>query len=251
MTLGLGLTFLYLPIALVILYSFNASRLVTVWGGFSTHWYATLLQNEQLLRSAWTSLEIAFVSGFLAAWLGTCAALALTHRISFSGRTLFAAMIYAPLVMPEAIMGLALLLMFVAFDLERGFWTVVIAHTTLTLCFVTVIVQARLSEIDPSLQEAAKDLGAGPAAVFFTVTLPLIWPAVLAGFLLAATISLDDLVIASFTSGPASTTLPMRLYSQVRIGVTPEINALSSLMIGAVALALILVAVLQRRSKAL
>lgn len=224
--------FLYVPIALLILYSFNASKLVTVWGGFSTKWYFSLLENQQLVAAAWTSLRVAVTSAVLATALGTFAAVALARRGRFRGRTAFASMIYAPMVMPEVVIGLALLLLFVAIDLERGFWTVVIAHATLGMCFVSVVVYARLARFDRSLEEAAMDLGASPLLAFFLVTLPLIAPSVIAGFLLAFTISLDDFVLASFTTGPGSTTLPMRIYSAVRLGVTPEINAISTLIIG-------------------
>jgi len=224
--------FLYVPIGLLILFSFNASKLVTVWGGFSTQWYVALLQNDQLIASAWISLKVALVSGLLATVLGTFAAIALARFGRFRGRTAFASMIYAPMVMPEVVIGLALLLLFVSIDLERGFWTVVIAHATLGMCFVSVVVYARLARFDRSLEEAAMDLGAGPLQTFCLVTLPLIAPSVIAGFLLAFTISLDDFVLASFTTGPGSTTLPMRIYSSVRLGVTPEINAISTLVIG-------------------
>ncbi len=227
--------FLYVPIGLVVLYSFNASKLVTVWGGFSTRWYGALLQNDQLVAAAWMSLKVALTSACLATFLGTLAALALARQGRFAGRNLFTAMIYAPMVLPEVIIGLALLLLFVSLDIERGFWTVVIAHATLGMCFVSVIVYARLSSFDRSLEEAAMDLGAGPLQTFGLVTLPLIAPSVAAGFLLAFTISLDDFVLASFTTGPGSTTLPMRIYSAVRLGVSPEINAMSTLIIGFVA----------------
>jgi putrescine transport system permease protein len=226
-----GFAFLYLPIALLVLYSFNASRLVTVWGGFSTRWYAELLGNSQLLESARISLLIALVSAALSAILGFCAAYALSRAGRFKGRPTFSALVYAPLVMPEVITALALLLMFVALGIERGFWTVVIAHTTIGMCFVCVVVMARLSDIDRGLEEAAADLGAPPLAVLRHVTLPLAAPAIVAGFLLAFTLSLDDFVLAQFVSGPGSTTLPMRIYSQVRLGVSPQINAISTLMI--------------------
>jgi putrescine transport system permease protein len=227
--------FLYVPIGLLVLYSFNASKLVMVWGGFSTRWYVSLLENEQLVSSAWTSLRVAVTSGVLATILGTLAAFALARYGRFRGRTILASMIFAPMVMPEVVIGLALLLLFVSIDIERGFWTLVIAHATLGMCFVSVVVYARLVRFDRSLEEAAMDLGASPAQTFFLVTLPLIAPSVVAGFLLAFTISLDDFVLASFTTGPGSTTLPMRIYSSVRLGVTPEINAISTLIIGFVA----------------
>ena len=247
--LAVGFGFLYVPIALVVLYSFNASRLVTVWGGFSTHWYVSLFENEALLQAASVSLRVAVVAGACSTVLGTCAAFALQRFGRFPARSLFAGLVYAPLVMPEVIIGLSLLLLFVGLGIDRGFWTIVAGHTTLGLCFVAVVVQARLSGFDRSLEEAAQDLGASPARVFRTITLPLILPAMLAGFLLAFTLSLDDFVIASFTSGPGSTTLPMRIYSQVRLGLTPEINAISTLLIGFVGAAL-LVASLVNRLKA-
>jgi putrescine transport system permease protein len=246
-TLALGLAFLYLPILILIVFSFNASRLVTVWGGFSTQWYAALLSNQPLLDAAWISLRIAFISALLATLLGTLAAIALVRHGRFRGRALFTGMIYAPLVMPEVITGLSLLLFFVAVDLDRGFWTVTLAHTTLTMCFVTVIVQARLVAFDRSLEEAAMDLGAPPLKTFLVITLPLIAPSVAAGFLLAFTLSLDDLVLASFTSGPNATTLPMRIYSQVRLGVTPEINAACTILIALVALVVVLSSLMGKR----
>jgi putrescine transport system permease protein len=245
--LTLGLAFLYLPILLLVVYSFNASRLVTVWGGFSTRWYAALFANEALVDAAWVTLQVGLLSATAATVLGTLAAVALVRFGRFPGRTLFTGLVYAPMVMPEVITGLALLLFFVAVDLDRGFWTVVAAHTTLTLCFVTVVVQARLVSADPSLEEAATDLGATPLRAFLTVTLPLIAPAVAAGFLLAFTLSLDDLVLASFNTGPGATTLPIRIYSQVRLGVSPEINALSTILIGFVALGVTAAALVTKR----
>lgn len=249
LVLAFGFAFLYVPIALVVIFSFNASRLVTVWGGFSIRWYAELLDNRQLVDSAWMSIEVAVTSAALATILGTCAAVALARYGNFRTRIFVTVGIYAPLVMPEVIIGLALLMTFVSLGLERGFWTVVIAHATLGLCYVAVIVRARFADLDRALEEAAMDLGAGPMATFFRITLPLIAPSVIAGFLLAATISLDDLIIASFTSGPGSTTLPMRIYSAVRLGVTPQINAISTLMIGFVGVALVLFALAMSRLK--
>ena len=234
--LGLGLAFLYLPIAILVIYSFNASRLVTVWAGWSTRWYAELLHDEAMLNAAWTSLRVAFLSASAATVLGTLAALSLVRMGRFRGRLLFSAMIYAPLILPEVITGLSLLLLFVAVAIDRGFWTIVVAHTTLTMGFVTVIVQARLLGFDRSIEEAALDLGAPPAKTFFLITLPLIAPAVAAGWMLAFTLSLDDLVIASFTTGPGATTLPIRIYSEVRLGVKPEINAICTIFIGVVTL---------------
>jgi putrescine transport system permease protein len=232
--LVLGFAFIYAPIALIVLYSFNASKLVTVWGGFSLRWYPALLDNRQLLDSAMLSLKIAVVSGALSTLLGGLAGLALGQR-ALRGRSALAALVYAPMVMPEATIGLALLLLFVALGMDRGFLTIVIAHTTLGMCFVAVVVAARMKTFDHGLREAAMDLGASPLVAFFTVTLPLIAPALVAGFLLAFTISLDDVVLASFASGPGSSTLPMRIYSQMRLGVTPEINVISTLLLVSVA----------------
>jgi putrescine transport system permease protein len=249
-SLVVGLAFLYVPILVLVAYSFNASRLVTVWGGFSIRWYGDLFGNSALLEAASVSLRIALVSSVAATVLGTLAALALVRYGRFRGRTLFTGMVYAPMVMPEVITGLSLLLLFVAMDLDRGFWTVTLAHTTLTMCFVAVVVQARLVSFDRSLEEAAMDLGAPPVKTFFVVTLPLIAPAIGAGFLLAFTLSLDDLVIASFTSGPGATTLPMRIYGQVRLGVTPEINAASTILIALVAAAVVTATLLSKRATA-
>jgi putrescine transport system permease protein len=245
--LTLGFAFLYLPMLILVVFSFNASRLVTVWGGFSTQWYGALFRNQALIDAAWVTVRIALLSATLATVLGTLAAVALTRYGRFRGRALFTGLVYAPMVMPEVITGLALLLLFVAIGFDRGFWTIMLAHTTFTLCFVAVVVQARLVTFDRSLEEAAQDLGATPLRVFFTVTLPLIAPAVLAGFLLAFTLSLDDLVIASFTSGPGATTLPMRIYSQVRLGVTPEINAASTILIALVTVAVLTAALVTKR----
>jgi len=211
-------------------------------------WEAAL--DGSLLEAAWVTVRIALLSASLATVLGTLAALALTRYGRFPGRTLFTGMVYAPMVMPEVITGLSLLLFFVAIGLDRGFWTITLAHTTLTMCFVTVVVQSRLMTFDRSLEEAAMDLGAPPLRTFFAVTLPLIAPSIVAGFLLAFTLSLDDLVIASFTSGPGATTLPMRIYSQVRLGVTPEINAASTILVGIVTLGVIVAALLTKRSTA-
>jgi putrescine transport system permease protein len=247
-SLALGVAFLYLPIAILVIYSFNASRLVTVWGGWSMRWYAALIEDRAMLEAAANSLGIAFLSAAAATLLGTMAALALTRFGRFRGRLPFSAMIYAPLVMPEVITGLSLLLLFVALDVDRGFLTITAAHTTLTMCFVTVVVQSRLASFDRSLEEAAMDLGATPFWTFMTVTLPLIAPAVAAGFLLAFSLSLDDLVIASFTTGPGATTLPIRIYSEVRLGVKPEINAICTLLISVVAVAIFGAAWLGRRS---
>jgi putrescine transport system permease protein len=234
-SLALGLAFLYLPIVILVIYSFNASRLVTVWGGWSLRWYSEFFNDRAMLDAAWMSIRVAVCSATLATLLGTLAAVALSRGERFKGRTLFSGMLYAPLVMPEVISGLSLLLLFVALNAERGFWTVTIAHTTLTMCFVAVVVQSRLGVLDRSLEEAAMDLGCNPARAFLAVTLPLILPAIAAGWMLAFTLSLDDLVIASFTTGPGSATLPIRIYSEVRLGVKPEINAICTLVIGLIA----------------
>jgi putrescine transport system permease protein len=248
--IAFGLAFLYLPILILVIYSFNASRLVTVWAGWSTRWYASLLDNEAMLEAAWISLRIAFVSACVATVLGTLAAVALVRAGRFRGRILFSGLVYAPLVLPEVITGLALLLLFVAVDIERGFWTVTIAHTTLTMGFVTVVVQARLLDFDRSLEEAAMDLGCPPLRTFMTVTLPLILPAIAAGWVLAFMLSLDDLVIASFTTGPGATTLPIRIYSEVRLGVKPEINAICTIIVGVVATGIIAASLLTKLSGA-
>jgi putrescine transport system permease protein len=249
-TLVLGMAFLYLPIAVLVIYSFNASQLVAVWGGWSLRWYAALIDDAALVESAFISIRLALVSASAATLLGTLAALALARFHRFRGRLLFAGMIYAPLVMPEVITGLSLLLLFVAMAVDRGFWTVAIAHTTTAMCFVTMIVQARLVDFDVSLEEAAMDLGAPPLRTFLSVTLPLILPAVVAAWMLAFALSLDDLVIASFTTGPGATTLPIRIYSQVRLGVKPEMNAVCSIMVGVVGIAVIAAGVLAKLSAA-
>ena len=234
-----GFAFLYAPIVLLVIYSFNASRLVTVWAGFSTRWYAALLTDEQMVASALVSLKVAALSAAIATVNGTLAAFALERFGGFRTRSIFVGAIYAPIVMPEVILGLSLLLLFVAFGIGRGFWTIVAAHATLTMCFATVVVRARLAGLDLSLEEAAMDLGAGPVSTFLRIVLPLLAPALVSAYMLALILSLDDLVIASFVSGPGSTTLPMRIYSQVRLGVSPEINAMSSLLLGVVGLALL------------
>ena len=249
-SLALGLAFLYLPIVILVIYSFNASRLVTVWGGWSVRWYAELFHDRAMLDAASMSFRVATVSATIATLLGTLAAVALSRGERFKGRTLFSGMLYAPLVMPEVITGLSLLLLFVALNAERGFWTVTIAHTTLTMCFVAVVVQSRLGPLDRSLEEAAMDLGCGPARAFLRVTLPLILPAIAAGWMLAFTLSLDDLVIASFTTGPGSATLPIRIYSEVRLGVKPEINAICTLIIGLIAMVIVVASFASKLSSA-
>lgn len=243
----LGFAFLYLPIVLLIIFSFNESRLVTVWAGFSTKWYGELFRNQGLMDAAWVTLRVGFISATVATVLGTMAAIALTRYTRFRGRVLFSGMVFAPLVMPEVITGLSLLLLFVAIGLDRGFLTVTLAHITFSMCFVAVVVQSRLLTFDRSLEEAAMDLGAPPVRTFFYITLPVILPAVVSGWMLAFTLSLDDLVIASFTSGPGATTLPMKIYSQVRLGVTPEINAACTILIGIVALGVIAASLVNKR----
>src|SRR5690348_11698278 len=249
-SLTLGLAFLYLPIVILVIYSFNASRLVTVWGGWSLRWYREFFRDKAMIDAAWMSLGVAATSATIASLLGTLAAVALSRGEAFRGRTLFSGMLYAPLVMPEVITGLSLLLLFVAIDAERGFWTVTIAHTTLTMCFVAVVVQSRLASIDRSLEEAAMDLGCDPPRAFLAVTLPLIVPAIAAGWMLAFTLSLDDLVIASFTTGPGSATLPIRIYSEVRLGVRPEINAICTLVIALIAVVIIVASLAAKISNA-
>ncbi|PDS76854.1 ABC transporter permease subunit [Rhizobium sp. L43] len=243
----LGFAFLYLPIVLLVIFSFNESKLVTVWGGFSTKWYVSLLSNQGLLDAAWVTIRVGLLSATAATILGTMAALTLVRYTRFRGRMLFSGMIYAPLVMPDVITGLSLLLLFVAIGFDRGFWTITLAHTTLTMCFVAVVVQSRLLSFDHSIEEAAQDLGAPPVRTFFEITLPIIAPAVISGWILAFTLSLDDLVIASFTSRPGATTLPMRIYSQVRLGVTPEINAVCTILIGIVAVGVICASIVTKR----
>ncbi|MBS9719437.1 ABC transporter permease subunit [Tianweitania sp. BSSL-BM11] len=242
-----GFAFLYLPIVLLIIYSFNASRLVTVWAGFSTQWYVELWHNQALLDAAWVTLRVGLVSASAATVLGTMAALALTRYTRFRGRLLFSGMVFAPLVMPEVITGLSLLLLFVAIGIDRGIMTVTLAHITFSMCFVAVVVQSRLLTFDRSLEEAAMDLGATPVKTFFAITLPVIAPAIVSGWMLAFTLSLDDLVIASFTSGPGATTLPMKIYSQVRLGVTPEINAICTILIAIVATGVLIASVVNKR----
>jgi putrescine transport system permease protein len=242
--LSFGYAFLYLPMLWLVIYSFNSNKMMTVWGGFSTRWYGTLLQNEALMSAAKNSLIVATLSATLAVVVGTLCGLALTRLGRFRGRTLLAALTSMPLVMPEVMLGLSALLLFVSLETmfgwpTRGLGTVTIAHVTLCSCYVTVVVQSRLSQMDDSLEEAAMDLGAKPWKVFMKITLPLIAPSLVAGWLLAFTLSLDDLVVSSFTSGPGATTLPMAVYSKVRLGLSPEINALATMIVVLVALALV------------
>ena len=247
-SLTLGFAFLYLPMLLLVIYSFNASKLVTVWAGFSTKWYGELFRNEAFLDAAYVTLRVALFSSLLATVLGTMAAYTLVRAGRFPGRTLFSGMIYAPLVMPEVITGLSLLLLFIAIGMDRGVMTIVLAHTTFAMCYVSVVVSARLASFDRSLEEAALDLGCTPFEAFRLVTLPVIAPAVISGWLLAFTLSLDDLVIASFTSGPSATTLPIKLWSSIRLGVSPEINALSTILISIVAVGVISASLISKRA---
>ena len=233
---------------ILVVYSFNESKLVTVWAGFSTKWYGELFQNEAFLDAAWVTLKVAVFSSTIATVLGTMGAYVLVRAGRFSGRTLFSGMIYAPLVMPEVITGLSLLLLFIGIGLDRGVLTIVLAHTTFSMAYVSVVVSARLVSFDRSLEEAALDLGATPFDAFRLVTLPIIAPAVISGWLLAFTLSLDDLVIASFTSGPSATTLPIKIFSAVRLGVSPEINALSTIMISVVAVGVIAASLISKNA---
>jgi len=247
-SLTLGFAFLYIPMLILILFSFNESKLVTVWSGFSTKWYGELMQNEAMLQAAWVTIKVAVISSSIATVLGTMAAYVMVRSGRFLGRTLFSGMIYAPLVMPEVITGLSLLLLFIGIGLDRGVLTIVLAHTTFSMCYVSVVVSSRLATFDMSLEEAARDLGCSQAQAFRLVTLPIIAPAVVSGWLLAFTLSLDDLVIASFTTGPAATTLPIKIFSAVRLGVSPEINALSTIMIGIVTVGVISASLVSKRA---
>ncbi|MFM9857081.1 ABC transporter permease subunit [Pseudoxanthobacter sp. M-2] len=248
-----GFVFLYGPILLMMAYSFNASRLATVWGGFSTKWYGELFANKMVIDAALLSLQIAAVSATVATVLGTMAGIALARFGRFRGRLLFSGMVTAPLVMPEVITGLSLLLLFVALEgsfgwpAGRGMMTITIAHITFSMAYVAVVIQSRLAMVDVSLEEAAMDLGSRPARVLFDITLPLLAPAMVSGWLLAFTLSLDDLVIATFTSGPGATTLPMLIFSKVRLGLTPDINALATIIIVVVTTVVVLGTVISNR----
>ncbi|WP_409455496.1 ABC transporter permease subunit [Neisseria sp.] len=242
-----GLAFLYIPLVMLVVYSFNESNLVTVWSGFSTKWYSRLLQNDEILSAAWLSLRIACVASFAAVILGTMAGYALARIKRFRGSTLFAGMVSAPMVMPDVITGLSLLLLIIQVQsmlqgwmgteiawLDRGFFTIFLGHTTLCMAYITVVIRSRLMELDQSLEEAAMDLGARPLKIFFTITLPLIAPAIASGFLLGITLSLDDLVITSFLSGPGSSTLPQVIFSKIKRGLDPQMNVLATIMIAIV-----------------
>jgi len=251
----LGYGFLYIPILTLIIFSFNDSRQVTVWQGFSTKWYVSLLRDEALLKSAWVSLQVATFAATFAVILGTFSAVALVRLGRFKGRRFFGILTTAPLVMPEVITGLALLLLFVGFEQTigwpkgRGILTITTAHVTLCMAYVTILVRGRLSDMDRSLEEAALDLGARPSKVFFTITLPLIFPALLSGWLLAFALSLDDLVIAIFVAGPGSSTLPMVIFSSIRFGISPQINALATIIITVVAMGVMIAGWLMHRKK--
>ena len=247
-SLTLGFAFLYVPMLILVVYSFNESKLVTVWAGFSTKWYGELFRNEAFLDAAGVTVRVAFISATIATVLGTMAAYVMVRGGRFFGRTLFSGMIYAPLVMPEVITGLSLLLLFIAIGLDRGVLTIVLAHTTFAMCYVSVVVSSRLVTFDRSVEEAALDLGCTPFDAFRSVTLPIIAPAVISGWLLAFTLSLDDLVIASFTAGPSATTLPIKIFSSVRLGVSPEINALSTILIAIVATGVITASLVSKRA---
>lgn len=250
-----GYALLYVPILSVVIYSFNDSRLVTLWGGFSLRWYKSLLQNEELLEAAWLSLRIAVISATLATAFGALIALALQRVRRLGGRLLLSGMVTAPLVMPEIITGLSLLFLFISmadligWPMSRGATTITIAHITFSMAYVVVVVRSRLASMDQSLEDAAMDLGGRPVAVFFDVTAPLLLPALVSGWLLAFTLSLDDLVISSFVSGPGATTLPMLIFSKVRLGVTPDINAITTVIIVMVGVAVTLAALLSRRRR--
>ena len=244
--LFLGLAFLYIPLIVLVVYSFNDSKLVTIWGGFSTKWYAKLLNNDQILEAAWLSLRIAVVSSLAATVLGTLAGYALARIKRFRGSTLFAGMVSAPMVMPDVITGLSMLLLIIQVQtmlqgifgntssFGNGFFTIFLGHATLCMAYITVVIRARLAELDQSLEEAAMDLGARPLKIFFVITLPLIMPAIVSGFLLGVTLSLDDLVTTSFLSGPGSSTLPQVIFSKIKLGLDPQMNVLATIIIAIV-----------------
>jgi putrescine transport system permease protein len=253
--LAFGFAFLYVPILSMIFFSFNSSKLVTVWAGFSTKWYGALFHDSQMLNAAKLSIKIASLNATGAVILGTVAGLVLARFGRFKGRTLLSGMTTAPLVMPEVITGLSLLLLFVAMEQffgwpqGRGVTTITLAHITFSMAYVTVVVQSRLTTFDEALEEAAMDLGARPAKVFFVITLPIILPAIISGWLLAFTLSWDDLVITSFVSGPGSTTLPMLIFSKVRLGVSPDINALATILVLIVTIGIVASALWMQRQE--
>ena len=253
--LAFGFAFFYIPIISMIFFSFNRSRLATVWGGFSTQWYGRLFKNSQVLDAAVLSLEIAVLSATFATILGTMAGMAIARFSRFRGRTLFSGLVSAPLVMPEVITGVSMLLLFVfmqqliGWPAGRGFTTVMIAHTTFSMSYVAVVVQSRLSSMDRSLEEAAMDLGSKPFQVLFDVTLPIIAPAMISGWLLAFTLSLDDVVITSLTNGPGTTILPIYIWGKVKLGVTPDINALTTIIVVVVGIGVAIAGVLMHRAE--
>ncbi len=253
--LAFGYAFFYIPIISMIVYSFNKSRLATVWGGFSTEWYGKLFQNDQVLNAAWLSLRIALLSATLATILGTMAGMALARFSRFRGKTLFSGLVSAPLVMPEVITGLSMLLLFVYMETfigwpsGRGFTTVAIAHTTFSLSYVAVVVRSRLVEMDRAVEEAAMDLGSKPLGVLLDITLPIIAPAMISGWLLAFTLSLDDVVITNFTNGPGTTTLPIYIWGKIKLGVTPDINALATIIVGVVTIGVIIAGIVMYRTE--
>ncbi|MFT3755922.1 MAG: ABC transporter permease subunit [Pseudoxanthomonas sp.] len=239
--LGIGFAFLYVPVLILMFYSFNGGRLATVWSGFSFKWYGELFRDQSIMNAAWVSLRIAFWNACAAVVLGTMAALVMARMRVFRGKTLFGALITAPLVMPDVITGFSMLMLFVPlgamFSIDaKGMTAIWIAHVTFSMAYVTVVISSRMAELDKSLEEAAMDLGANRIKVFFQITLPIIAPAMVAGWLLAFTLSLDDVVIANFVAGPGATTLPMKVFSSVRMGLSPKINALATIMIGLVAI---------------
>ena len=246
--LFVGYMFLYIPLLFIVIYSFNESRYLSTWGGFSIKWYRELISNKVILHATWTSLKVAGISATISMILGTMAALVITRFGRFNGKSLFVGSITSPLVMPEVIMGLSLLMLFVGMKKifgwpDRGIMTVIIAHTTLTLSYVTMVVQSRLQDLDKSVEEAALDLGASPLKVFFVVTLPMIAPSLILGWLLAFALSLDDVVIASFVAGPGATTLPMVIFSSLRFGISPEVNALATILIASLSVGVIAAAI--------
>lgn len=246
-----GFSFLYVPVLLMIIMSFNQSKLVTVWGGWSTRWYVALLHDRAMLDAASITIRLGVLSASIATILGTMAAFGLVRLQRSFSRDALASMIYAPIIVPEVITGLSLLLFFVALNLDRGFWTLTLAHITFSMCYVTIIVQSRILEFDQSVEQAANDLGCPPVKTFLLITLPLIAPAIIAGWVLAFTLSIDDLVISAFTSGPSSTTLPLRIYSSVKLGISPEVNAVCSTLMLLVSFGVILVSLAQKRKDGL
>jgi len=254
--LAFGFAFFYIPILSMMVYSFNESRLATVWGGFSTKWYVSLFSNRQVMSALWLSLKIAFISASIATILGTMAGIALARYSRFRGRVLFSGLVTAPLIMPEVITGISSLMFFimlaewVGWPAQRGFTTITLAHITFSMVFVTTVVQARMIQADRAIEEAAMDLGSRPWQVLFDVTLPVIFPAVMSGWLLAFTISLDDVVITSFTTGPGATTLPLLIWSKVKLGVTPDVNALATLMVLVVGTGVLIAGIVMNRAAA-